>query len=74
MIQEHKEVILRNKRNGDMFSGAEARNFIGLPFGERGTIRPKLFDEYGVFIQSTSSNRKLMPNTKFLYENETWQK
>ena len=71
MIQEHKEVILRNKRNGDMFSGAEARNFIGLPFGERGTIRPKLFDEYEVFIQSTSSNRKLMPNTKFLYENET---
>lgn len=70
-VQEHKEVILRNKRNGDMFTGAEARNFIGLPFGERGQIRPKLFDDYEVYIQSTSYNRKLVPNTKFLYENES---
>lgn len=69
-IQEHKEVILRNKRNGDLFTGSEARNFIGLPFGERGTVRPKLFDDYEVYVQSTSYNRKLMPNTKFLYENE----
>lgn len=70
-VQEHKEVILRNKRSGDMFTGAEARNFIGLPFGERGQLRPKLFDDYEVYIQSTSYNRKLMPNTKFLYENES---
>lgn len=71
MVQEHKEVILRNKRTGDMFTGAEARNFVGLPFGERGKIRPKLFDDYEVYIQSTSYNRKLIPNTKFLYENES---
>lgn len=70
MIQEHKEVVLRNKVTGDMFTGAEARNFIGLPFGERGQIRPKMFDEYQVFVQSTSNNRKLMKNTLFLYEND----
>lgn len=71
IVQEHKEVILRNKRTGDMFTGAEARNFIGLPFGERGKLRPKLFDDYEVYIQSTSYNRKLIPDTKFLYENES---
>jgi len=71
IVQEHKEVILRNKLNGDMFTGAEARSFIGLPFGERGRIRPKLFEDYEVYIQSTSSNRKLMPDTKFLYENSS---
>jgi hypothetical protein len=69
-IQEHKEVILRNKLTGDMFTGAEARNFIGLPFGERGKIRPKLFEDYEVYVQSTSSNRKLIGGYKFLYENE----
>ena len=69
MVQEHKEVVLRNKRTGDMFTGAEARNFIGLPFGERGKIKPKLFDDYEVFIQSTSPNRKLIAGYKFLYEN-----
>lgn len=70
MVQEHKEVVLRNKMTGDMFTGPEARNFIGLPFGVRGQIRPKLFDDYEVYIQSTSSNRKLIEKTKFLYENE----
>lgn len=70
MVQEHKEVVLRNKVTGDMFTGAEARNFIGLPFGMRGTIRPKLFEDYEVYIQSTSSNRKLIGHTKFLYEND----
>ena len=70
LVQEHKEVVLRNKVTGDMFTGAEARNFIGLPFGERGKIRPKYFDDYEVYIQSTSSNRKLIGHTKFLYEND----
>jgi hypothetical protein len=70
LVQERKEVVLRNKTTGDMFTGAEARNFIGLPFGERGKVRPKLFEEYEVYIQSTSANRKLVGKTKFLYENE----
>lgn len=69
-VQEHKEVVLRNKLTGDMFTGSEARNFIGLPFGERGNIRPKLFEDYEVYIQSTSVNRKLIGGYKFLYEND----
>lgn len=69
-VQERKEVVLRNKLTGDMFTGDEARVYIGLPYGERGHIRPGFFEEYEVYIQSTSSNRKLMGHTKFLYENE----
>lgn len=69
-IQERKEVILRNRLTGDMFTGAEAREYIGLPYGSRGTIRPGRFAEYEVYVQSTSPNRKLMAGTTFLYENE----
>lgn len=68
MVQENKEVVLRNKVTGDMFTGSEAREYIGLPFGTRGQIRPSYFADYEVYIQSTSTNRKLMPKTKFLYE------
>lgn len=68
-IQENKEIILQNKMTGDMFTGSEARDFIGLPFGTRGNISPSRFDDYRVFVQSTSSNRKLIPGYKFLYEN-----
>lgn len=67
-IQEKKEVILRHKVTGDFFTGDKVREMIGLPYGTRGTIRPKYFEEYEVYVQSTSNNRKLLRNTKFLYE------
>jgi hypothetical protein len=67
-IQENKEVVLRDKLTGDLYTGADARVMIGLPYGERGDISPKFLSGYEVYVQSTSSNRKLMRNTKFLYE------
>ncbi len=66
-VQENKEVVLRNSA-GDMFSGHKAREMIGLPYGQRGNVRPMKDLGYTVFIQSTSPNRKLMGNTRFLYE------
>lgn len=66
-VQERKEVILVN-RYGDFFSGAKARELIGLPYGTRGKVRPKRGFEYKVFVQSTSNNRKLIGGTQFLYE------
>jgi hypothetical protein len=71
VIQEMKEVVLVNRHSGDMFTGAEAREFIGLPFGERGKMRPRITETYDVYVQSTSANRKLIGGTKFLYENES---
>ena len=35
-------------------------------------IKPTALDKYMVFVQSTSVNRKLIGNTKFLYEVEDW--
>jgi len=67
LIQERKEVVLRDKRTGYMFSGNKARDMIGMPYGMRGKVYPKE-TEYDVFIQSTSANRKLIGNTRFLYE------
>jgi hypothetical protein len=67
-VQERKEVVLVDKKTGDMWSGTAARDLIGLPYGQRGTVRPTYGFDYDVFIQSTSANRKLMGNTKFLYE------
>lgn len=70
LVQENKEVILEHKSSGDLFSGDQAREMIGLPFGERGKVNPKeaKLGDYNVFIQSTSANRKLLKGTRFLYE------
>lgn len=68
LVQEYKEVVLRNKKTGDMWSGNVARDMIGLPYGKRGKVYPKYDFGYDVFIQSTSVNRKLLNGTRFLYE------
>jgi hypothetical protein len=67
-IQEKKEVVLRDKFTGDMFTGAEARNMIGVPLGTRDRLRPAHLEKFDIFVQSTSVNRKLKAGTKFLYE------
>jgi len=66
-IQEKKEVVLQDKKTGDMFSGVQARELIGIPLGTRGRVKPAELG-YRVFVQSTSYNRKLKAGSKFLYE------
>lgn len=55
---------------GDMFSGDKAREILGIPIGVEKTISPRTINttSYDIFIQSTSHNRKLTSNTRFLYE------
>lgn len=76
LIQETKEVVLWHRLSGAMFTGEEARQMIGLPFGQRGKINPRNLgsdlDDFIVFVQSTSHNRNLIENTRFLYEVEDW--
>ncbi|MBL9040046.1 MAG: VWA domain-containing protein [Myxococcales bacterium] len=73
-IQGYKEVILADRKSGDMFAGAAARELLGLPAEGEGTarIKPNSLDKYTVFVQSTSVNRKLIGKTKFLYEVDDW--
>lgn len=77
-VQDHKEVILVDKRTGDMYSGKKARDLLKLPAYGTVKIKPEVAREalkkYTAFIQSTSSNRKLIGGTKFLYEVEDWDR
>jgi hypothetical protein len=41
---------------------------LGLPFDESARLAPTRLEEYRVFVQSTSYNRKLVGRTRFLYE------
>jgi hypothetical protein len=67
-IQASKEIVLQHRSTGDLFAGNQARVMLGLPFGEEARIRPTHLEEYRVFVQSTSYNRKLVGGTRFLYE------
>ena len=63
-IQAQKGVVVFEKKTGKVYSGADARHLIGLPDGESVRVKPDANPDYTVFIQSTSINRKLVPNTK----------
>jgi len=78
-IQDHKEVILQERATGDMFSGREAREILGLPGYGTVTVSPQSVPQlrdgtYTAFVQSTSNNRKLLAGTKFLYEMDDWDR
>ncbi|NET00135.1 MAG: VWA domain-containing protein [Sphaerospermopsis sp. SIO1G2] len=71
-IQAKKEVILMDRKTGDLFAGSSAREMLGLPMDASIRIKPSNLEQYVVFVQSTSANRKLIGKTRFLYEVEDW--
>jgi hypothetical protein len=72
-IQGKKEIILMERSTGDLFEGEAAREMLGLPMGTTVRIKPSNLEKYVVFVQSTSANRKLIANTRFLYEVADWE-
>jgi len=79
-VQQYKEIILVHKTSGDIFNGEQVRTLLNLnPQTTSGGITERLnqkhlMNDYLIFIQSTSYNRKLLSNTKFLYEVDDWSK
>lgn len=68
-ISPKKEVIIQNVVSGDMFTGKDARVMLGVPETDTVNITPRNVPANHIaFIQSTSVNRKLIGNTKFLYD------
>lgn len=63
LIQGNKKIAILGPDG--VYLGEEARHLLGLP-NEDKRVSPGDYDEYEVFVQSTSNNRHLMPNTKLL--------
>lgn len=68
-VGHDKMIIVRDQATGKMFSGKEAREMIGLPTDRNARLHPGDHKNYDLFIQSFSTNRKLVGGTGVLY----WQ-
>lgn len=66
-VQDYKQIALRDKKAGKVYSGVEARNILGLPHNGTVKVAPGNHAGYDIFITSTSVNRKLMPGTQVLF-------
>ena len=66
-VQEYKQIAIRDKVSGAVYSGIAARDLLGLPHYGTVKVAPGDHGQYDIFIQSTSVNRKLLPNTLLMY-------
>jgi hypothetical protein len=66
VVQPQKTIALYERRAHTVYTGADARTLLGLPPHDQVKVSPASHPLYDIFIQSTSVNRKLLPDTKFL--------
>ncbi len=66
-VQDYKIIVIRNQKNGSVFAGDDARQLLQLPTSGTISLKPGAHGEWDVFIQSTSTNRILVPGTSTLY-------
>ncbi|MER6568877.1 vWA domain-containing protein [Streptomyces sp. NPDC001093] len=64
-IQARKQIAVLEKKTDRVYSGPEARALLGLPDVEV-RVKPDHNDDFTIFVQSTSVNRKLVANTRLL--------
>lgn len=67
-VQASKQLLLMEKGKTAVWGGPEARQLIGLPYGTECKVEPGNHANYDIFVQSTSTNRKLVRGTKVLVE------
>ncbi|MFB6774048.1 vWA domain-containing protein [Streptomyces sp. NPDC056337] len=64
-VQPKKRISVLEKKTDRVYTGPEARALLGLPDVEV-RVKPDHNDDFTIFVQSTSVNRKLVPNTRLL--------
>ncbi|MEU4896384.1 vWA domain-containing protein [Streptomyces sp. NPDC044780] len=64
-IQARKQIAVLEKKTDRVYTGPEARSLLGLPDQEV-RVSPDRNDDFTIFVQSTSVNRKLVPHTRLL--------
>jgi hypothetical protein len=69
-LQDYKQICIQDKITKSIYTGAAARQLLGLPYSGTCAIAPGDHGKYDIFIQSTSINRKLQKDTTVLY----WEK
>lgn len=66
-VQDYKQVIVRDKVSGSVYSGQAARDMIGLPRYGMSRVAPGDHGQYDIYLQSTSVNRALPAGTSLMY-------
>ena len=67
-IQPYKNIIIQNRLNGKVYAGLDARKLLKLPdFTIK--VNPESWGNYLIYVQSSSTNRKLVTGTNLIVVN-----
>lgn len=61
-IQDHKNILVQDAKTGRVYEGNNLRQLLGLPY-DTAKVSPGQHKDWRIFVQSTSVNRKLFPDT-----------
>ncbi|MFF9017184.1 VWA domain-containing protein [Streptomyces sp. NPDC014870] len=64
-VQAGKQIAVLEKKTDRVYTGPQARALLGLPNTEV-RVKPDHNDDFTIFVQSTSVNRKLVARTRLL--------
>lgn len=67
-VQPAKSVLITEKNKNAVWGGDEARDLIGIPANETVKVTPLDHGKYRIFVNSTSTNRKLVRGTTVLVD------
>lgn len=67
-VQNYKNILLVKKGTKTVYTGAEAREVLGLPATGTVIVTPGNHGDWDIYIQSTSHNRKLVRGTKLYWD------
>lgn len=65
-VQPQKQIALYERKKHAVYTGKDARQLLGLPNDHTVRVEPAAHPNYEIFIQSTSTNRKLLAGTSLL--------
>lgn len=66
-VQPRKNIAILDKKTKAIFGGDQARKVLGMPAGANVKVKPGNHLNYSIFVESTSTNRKLVRGTTLLY-------
>lgn len=61
-IQDYKKILVQDVRNGRVYEGSNIRQLLGIP-ASTAKVNPGQHKDWRIFVQSTSVNRNLLPDT-----------
>jgi hypothetical protein len=70
-VQDHKTVVIEDRKSGKLYSGPDARRMLGFPETDEIRVRPGDHGQFCIYVKSTSTNRKLVEGQTLLYATNT---